>query len=964
MNKLIKTRIFQILLLSFALFLTNCVSDEYDLSDGVNTEITVGGDSLSIPIGKVKPIVLGDMIDSLGADIIKKSENGTYSIRLNDSIDVEISAINPVNVSVSPITIPGINTNVADIIFPVIQFDPVSLNSTVNVPVANTNNLNLPVVNSSYKKSIVVTAPSGIKGLNRTNPSMRSKSAEITFGPYEAEGGSTVSQDINFTFDNVLKKINKIYFKSSRVTVTFDKSEINAVGFTSHKDTIKSFRIDYPSTFKLTNNIGPGTSIQGSSFIIKDSPLEGSSDIFTYSFVVESLDMSNEPQSGRLNYNATVPYSIKYNLIGQANENSNVVGKTVGIQLNISATPQLDDLDMVTNPIVLSPSTGNSAINEVVNDLPLEVDEINSLNFEDGAALQLKIDDPGISPFSFTGGTCTVNLPQVFVFKPFAGLNTTTNVLTIPYSELFQTKNIGIAGVKLNKKVEDRSITINDAINYSINNLTVGGLTTKFSTTQSLGTKNLNVRASTNGLTVSNANITTNKIQIDIPSQNADVKINELVSTDVKKIYTIGLKTPVQITLKIDVKNLPSSIDSIFFQNYTIKLPASMKFKTGDVNMNNEVILSRGFKVSEGFTKILTLESFDFGSNGIALTNGYFVLNENVNLKGGAYIKSSSINSNELSTVTINPKITIGSMPISVIEGQVSTTIDPISESIELDMPEMLKNGDNNLDIQNPVITLEIGNTMGIPLDLNLNLIPKRKGVAIPNASISTTVSVAAATNLGAYTWSKFWIAKTNEGVTAGFTPVIIPGLSNLLKTIPDEIEIKATAVITGTRHKVDLYSVKNALNVKYSVNVPLDFGENFKIQYRDTIADLKADLKDYIEYVNEIDIVAIVKNEIPMDLTLTMSPLDESNNIISGITLNTKDKIKSCGIDGNAQTSIITLGIKETEAGAFGRLNAFDFTVNASKNSTVAGIPLKSDQTVEIELRVRIPEGITISPK
>ncbi|MCE5331698.1 MAG: hypothetical protein LLF95_06105 [Bacteroidales bacterium] len=964
MNELIKTRFFQILLLSFALFLTNCVSDEYDLSDGINTEITVGGDSLSIPIGKVKPIVLGEMIDSLGADIIKKSENGTYSLRLNDSIDVEISAINPVNVSVSAITIPGINTNVADIKFPVIQFNPVSLNSTINVPVANTSNLNLPAVNSSYKKSIVVTAPSGIKGFNKSNASMRSKSAEITFGPYEAEGTNSVGQNINFTFDNVLKKINKIYFKSSRVTVTFNKSEISAVGFTSHKDTIKSFRIDYPSTFKLTNNIGAGTSIQGSSFIITDSPLEGSSDIFTYSFVVESLDMSNEPQSGSLNYNATVPYSIKYNLIGQADENSTVVGKTVGIQVNLSATPLLDDLDMVTNPIVLSPSTGNSAINEVVNDLPLEVDVINSLNFENGAALQLKIDDPGISPFSFTGGTCTVNLPQVFMFKPFAGLNTTTNVLTIPYSELFQTKNIGIAGVKLNKKVVDQSITINDAINYSINNLTVGGSTTKLSTTQSLGTKNLNVRASTNGLTVSDASITTNKIQIDIPSQNADIKINELVSTDVKKIYTIGLKTPAQITLKIDVKNLPSSIDSIFFQNYTIKLPASMKFKTGDVNMNNELILNRGFKVSEGFTKILTLESFDFGSNGIALTNGYFVLNETVNLKGGAYIKSSSINSNELSTVTINPKITIGSMPISVIEGQVSTAIDPISESIELDMPETLKNGDNNLDIQNPVITLEIGNTMGIPIDLNLNLIPKRKGVAIPNASISTTISVAAATNLGAYTWSKFWIAKTNEGVTAGFTPVIIPELSNLLKTIPDEIEIKATAVITGTRHKVDLYSAKNALNVKYSVNVPLDFGENFRIQYRDSISDLKEDLKDYIEYVNEIDIVAIVANEIPMDLTLTMSPLDESNNIISGITLNTADKIRSCGIDGSAQTSIITLGIKETEAGALGRLNAFDFTVNASKNSTVAGIPLKSDQTVEIELRVRIPEGITISPK
>jgi len=163
MNELIKTRIFQILLLSFALFLTNCVSDEYDTSDGVNTEMTIGGDSLSVPIGKTKPIILGDMIDSLGVDIIKKSENGTYSLRVNDSIDVEISAINPVNVSVSPITIPGINTNVADIIFPVIQFDPVNLNSTINVPVANTDNLDLPGVNSSKNISIVITALQGLK---------------------------------------------------------------------------------------------------------------------------------------------------------------------------------------------------------------------------------------------------------------------------------------------------------------------------------------------------------------------------------------------------------------------------------------------------------------------------------------------------------------------------------------------------------------------------------------------------------------------------------------------------------------------------------------------------------------------------------------------------------------------------------------------------------------------------------
>ena len=459
------------------------------------------------------------------------------------------------------------------------------------------------------------------------------------------------------------------------------------------------------------------------------------------------------------------------------------------------------------------------------------------------------------------------------------------------------------------------------------------------------------------------ATVTTKNITIDIPTQKTDFKINQFVSADVKKINKVALKTPATITLKIDVANLPAGIDSLFFRNYTIKLPASMKFKTGDVNVNNEVIINRGFKVSEGFTKVLTLESFDFGTTGLTLTNGNFVLNETIDMSGSAYIKSSSINSSTLGNVTVQPKITIGTMPIAQIEGQVAPKIDPVSEVITLDIPDMLKEGDNNLDIQNPVITLEIGNTMGIPLDLAITLTPKRKGVAIPNSTITTTVKVAAATTLGEFNWSKFWLSKTTEGVSTGYTSVIVANLSDMLKTFPDEIEVKAVPTITGTNHKVDLYSKKNALNVKYSVNVPFDFGQNFRIQYRDTISDLQKDLSDYLDYASKIDIVAVVSNEIPMDLALSLVPLDISNKVIPGITVNVTDKIKSCDLNGKAQVSLITLGIQEVQEGALSKLNAFDYKINASKNSTVAGIPLKASQTVSIELRVRIPGGVTIDP-
>ena len=72
--------------LSAFLLFTGCVTNDFDLSEGINTEITIGGDSLSAPIGSTKPILLGDLIDSLDVDILKKSADGTYAIHMNDSL--------------------------------------------------------------------------------------------------------------------------------------------------------------------------------------------------------------------------------------------------------------------------------------------------------------------------------------------------------------------------------------------------------------------------------------------------------------------------------------------------------------------------------------------------------------------------------------------------------------------------------------------------------------------------------------------------------------------------------------------------------------------------------------------------------------------------------------------------------------------------------------------------------------
>lgn len=223
-------------------------------------------------------------------------------------------------------------------------------------------------------------------------------------------------------------------------------------------------------------------------------------------------------------------------------------------------------------------------------------------------------------------------------------------------------------------------------------------------------------------------------------------------------------------------------------------------------------------------------------------------------------------------------------------------------------------------------------------------------------------MSVSAAENLGKPTWSNFLISPSDKNSSEGYQPIVIPNLPNLLKTVPDELEIKVTPKVTGTHHKIDLQSAVNQLKVRYNMHVPLDLGEEFHIQYADTIVDLLDKLKDVTNYADTVVIIATVDNEIPLDLNLELQPLGKDRKVLTGIKINQSNTIKSCNLDGSSQRTNINLGLKELVDGALGQLDAMVFKVNASKNSTVAGLPLKASQSVKIALKVRVLNGVTVN--
>lgn len=966
-----------VMLVAIGLLHNSCMTDDLNLSDGINTEVTLGGDSLSVPIGSVQPITLGSMLDSLGVDLIQKSTDESYSLNMNDSTEAVFSSIDPININIAPVSVPDITTSLSEISFPEFSFSPIQLNSNINVPVVSTSALSIPGINAGLTPdSISLSAPNSVKGINKAK-----SDGSVTFGPYAFSGSNDITQSINFTFDNNLKKINKIYLKNSVVTISFDKSSINKLGFDSQDAKITTFQIDFPAEYHIsTPSSGASVSSDGRSFIISNADISASSqNTFTYSFVIDYIDFSNIPQIGWLSYNANIHYTMSASFSGMVSSGNagGFYGKKISMGVGISAAPQLDDLDMTTNDISMVVPAGNNNINQTINNIPTEVSQIDTLLFKNGAKLDISISNLNLTPFAFSGGNCVIQLPQAFVFKPTSGLNTTTNVLTIASSELLgYNKTLEISKLKLNATVSaNHSITVSDALSYNISGLTIGGTTTKLSNMQSIGgLKTLAINANISGLLVQDAVMKTNRVNISVPSSTASITLHQKVADYVKKLYTLKMKNPVSIALNISVTGL--NIDSLFFDNYKIQLPSSMKFTNSDLT-NNVLTLNSGFKTSEGFTKTLILDSFDFGTNGITLTSdGYLDLNEAIKLNedgtGKVYIKSSTLKAADLSgvTVIVKPSITLGTMALSLIEGQINPTIDPIKQSIQLDLPDVLKNPANNFDIDNPVIKFQIGNTLGLPMELDLNITPKRNGQPLTDGIVSVTIPIAKASTIGQFTWSKLYLAKdTTAALNSGYKGISVPKLPNLLSTIPDEIEIEATPRVTGTRQTVDLYSPNNTIKLKYDVNVPLKFGEKFRLQYQDTINNLKESLSQFAKYAKQVDVVAVVSNGIPLNLKLEMKPLDSNGNIISDVEVNISDSIKSSrpkdGMNNivEAVQSKISLGIKDksTNGDAFGKIDGFAIKISASKNSNTNGIPLKADQSVGLDLRVSVPKGITI---
>lgn len=306
-----------------------------------------------------------------------------------------------------------------------------------------------------------------------------------------------------------------------------------------------------------------------------------------------------------------------------------------------------------------------------------------------------------------------------------------------------------------------------------------------------------------------------------------------------------------------------------------------------------------------------------------------------------------------------------GKIKISSITGNIDYQIDPINETIDLsDLKETLS-GDNlsaTIDLSTFYAAAVVETNLGVPLKAKLNIVPYYAGEA--GTAVERDIVFEPSESADQTKKTTFWIS--NERPSDETYTYVNLDLFKLLykdETKQEMIEKADISITAGTDPEHEIIFEPQAaynLTVDYSAGLPVKFGKDFQIMYKDTIQGIPQELGQIMKY-GSLGLGGVIENSLPFTVTVSVNLLDSQENVIPMKDKAGQFKVRSCDASGNP---------RKTE---FDLIAAIDQDVDASDVAAIeivfkidskdaAGVPLSEDSFIRVEsLFARIPEGVTV---
>ena len=468
------------------------------------------------------------------------------------------------------------------------------------------------------------------------------------------------------------------------------------------------------------------------------------------------------------------------------------------------------------------------------------------------------------------------------------------------------------------------------------------------------------------------ATVDINSYQASVPEEEIGFGENIDLSTLPPELVGVGEILLKDVVLDVDIKapGINELIkDADVNLSMYVTLPEAIMVKDGIVNEEG-VLEIKGKLVNEeivvdpidilGLRLNKTAEELSEYLSGLKITYGGNISVENATIDMDA-LEAKDLNLNvdiKLASVG-SDKIEIGR-----VTGYVDYKVDPINSEVELGTLIETLNSDGlktTLDLNRFSLALDLKTNLSIPLLADLSIIPYKNGAVIEDKVLSKTLDIKMPEATGEPSLIRYWISNypqdNDQYMPSGYEHISLD-LISLIPLNPDKIVLTLNAG-TDPNTLASIVPSENGyvLEAEYAFNLPFEFGEDAKIEFRQVIGDIPAEVGTVLQY-GSLGLAGVIENSLPLGLELSLNFLDSEGNVIDLAENAGKQTVKPGTVAGDAVKTDLNLIIAIKKGVDVSDLSAIELVFNAT---SVPGAPLKKDSYIKATLQALVPEGVTM---
>lgn len=403
------------------------------------------------------------------------------------------------------------------------------------------------------------------------------------------------------------------------------------------------------------------------------------------------------------------------------------------------------------------------------------------------------------------------------------------------------------------------------------------------------------------------------------------------------------------INLKVDFQNLSSWVSK--FDKITLTFPSYMKLAVDGKPVEGNTITLNNVSTLVDLDEKIEIVGLDFTKKDDLgkLTS----LGEKIQLTGKVHMAVETSNysfSSGISSVSMKNKLSMSDIKITGATGKFNPTIDlnTLGNVHISGIPDFLKDGNVVVDLYNPQIYLTLNSNLGIEGFAGGTLQSLKNGSPIASVEVPEFAVKANGT-------THVVICRNAAATEAGsdVEKVEVPNLSDLVKTMPDEITFQANARANNQKagtFKLGYHGYEVAPS--YSIDSPIAFAEDACIEYSDDLDGWNDDIKDlnmadgaYIQLSTQ------VTSCVPAYLNVKATPVDVYGREISKDELEVEitGEIKASADGTTPATSPLSVKILQKKADAFKKLDGLKVVVSGKAKgeggNAVTGVVLNAEK-------------------